>query len=90
MQKTDIFSALSDPSRRDIISLLRQRDMTHGELREHFDFTKPTMTHHLQILRQSGLITVERKGKYKIYSLNVSVVEEITAMIINLFQKKQN
>ncbi len=88
MQKADIFTALGDQSRREIIQLLRQRDMTHGELRAQFEFTKPTMTHHLKILKNTGLVTSEKKGKYKIYSLNTSVLEEITAMILDLFSKK--
>lgn len=89
MKKTDIFTALGDQSRRDIIQLLRQRDMTHGELRSQFAFTKPTMTHHLKILKHAGLVSSEKKGKYKIYSLNISVIEEITALFLELFKKNK-
>lgn len=56
------FKALADPTRRRILELLRERDMTAGELAEHFDMTKPSISHHLATLRAAGLVSDERHG----------------------------
>ena len=73
------FKALADPTRRKIILLLKERDMTAGDIAEHFDMTKPSISHHLDLLKQGNLILAEKKGQYIIYSLNRSGFELVHA-----------
>jgi len=71
-----VFKALADPTRRRVLELLRTRPMTAGELAEHFDFSKPTMSAHFAVLREAGLVDVEKSGKTVIYRLKLSVLED--------------
>lgn len=71
------FKALADPTRRRILELLRERDMTAGELAEHFDMTKPSISHHLATLRAAGLVSDERHGQSIVYSLNTTVMQDL-------------
>ena len=71
------FKALSDPTRRRILELLRDHDMTAGELAEPFDISKPSLSHHLATLRSAGLVTDERYGQNIIYSLNTTVMQDL-------------
>ena len=71
------FKALSDPVRREILSLLRRGPMAAGDIAAHFDLSGATVSHHLAILRDAGLILDDRQGKYIYYELNMSVVDEI-------------
>lgn len=71
------FKALSDPTRRKIVMLLKYSDLTAGEIADHFNITKPSISHHLNILKQAGLISDERKGQNIYYSLNTTVFQEI-------------
>lgn len=80
--------ALADPTRRDIIKLLKERDMTAGEIAEHFTISKPSVSHHLNILKQAGLILDERKGQNIIYSLNTSVMEELIGWLMKITHKE--
>ena len=80
----DVFKALSDPTRREILRLLRKRPMQAGEISEAFDMTKGTLSHHFNILKQAGLVRCERRGQFQLYSLNTSVFEETLAMLIEL------
>lgn len=73
----DAFKALSDPTRRKILELLSDRDMTAGEIAGYFDMTKPSVSHHLSTLKAAGLILDERKGQNVIYSLNMTVFQEL-------------
>jgi len=68
-----MFKALSDPIRRKILLMLKKRDMTAGEIAEEFDISKPSISHHLNILKQAGMVIDERKGQYIYYSINTSV-----------------
>ncbi len=70
-----IYKAISDATRRTILKLLRERDMTAGEIAEHFDLTKPTLSRHFSVLREAGLITDEKKGRNIIYRLNAELLE---------------
>lgn len=81
-QKT--FKALSDPTRREILNLLRAGPMSAGEILGHFSFTGASLSHHLSILRQSGLIDDEKKGKYVIYTLNTTVLDDIMNWLLSL------
>jgi DNA-binding transcriptional ArsR family regulator len=78
------FKALADPNRRKIILLLKERDMTAGEIAEQFDMTKPSISHHLNTLKQAGLVTDERKGQNIYYSLNTTVFQEVVKWFYNL------
>lgn len=80
--------ALADPTRRKIIRLLRDRDMTAGEIAEYFSISKPSISHHLNILKQAGLILDERKGQNIVYSLNTSVMEELIGWLMSIMQKE--
>lgn len=71
-----VFKALSDPTRRRILTLLKEREMTAGELAEHFDLSKPTLSRHFAILREAELVRAERTGNHRIYRLNASVAED--------------
>ena len=71
------FKALSDPTRRRILELLRDGDKTAGELAEHFDMTKPSISHHLATLKATGLVDDERRGQNIVYSLNTTVMQDL-------------
>ena len=80
----ETFKALSDPTRREILRLLRDGAKTAGEIGGHFDMTGATISHHLSVLREAGLISDDRRGKYIYYELNLSVLDEITGWIAGL------
>ena len=81
------FQALSDPTRRKILDLLKGNDLAAGEIGKHFDIKLPSLSHHLNILKQANLVTSERKGQEIIYSLNISVFEEIAEVLLKFFKK---
>ena len=80
----ETFKALGDPTRREILHLLRDGAKTAGEIGSHFDMTGATVSHHLSVLREAGLISDDRWGKYIYYELNLSVLDEITGWIAGL------
>ena len=80
----DSFQALSDPTRREILNLLRAGPMAAGELLEHFPITGAALSHHLSILRHAGLIDDEKKGKYIYYTLNTTVLDDILNWMMSL------
>lgn len=71
------FKALADPTRRHILELLSSGKMTAGEIAAHFNMTKPSVSHHLNILKAAGLITDERRGQNIVYELNLTVFQEL-------------
>ncbi|WP_338556803.1 autorepressor SdpR family transcription factor [Paenibacillus sp. KS-LC4] len=75
------FKALSDPTRRTILDLLKERDLTAGEIAEHFQMTKPSISHHLSLLKQAELVSDERKGQHIYYSLNTTVFQDLLKWI---------
>jgi DNA-binding transcriptional ArsR family regulator len=82
----DPFKALSDPTRREILRLLRRRgEMTAGELAGHFDMTRPSMSHHFAVLKDADLVVTRREGQQIYYALNTTVVEDLLAIIWDLF-----
>jgi DNA-binding transcriptional ArsR family regulator len=83
-----IFKAIADPARREILRLLRKREMTAGELAERFSMTKPTMSHHFAVLRQADLITSRRQGQTIWYGLNTTVVEDLAVWALELVGRK--
>jgi ArsR family transcriptional regulator len=80
-----VFKALSDPTRRKVLTLLRRRDMTAGELAEHFPLAKPTLSRHFAVLREADLIHGDKTGTTITYRLNVSVLEEALLGLMNTF-----
>ena len=80
-----IFRALADPNRREILRLLGKRTMSAGEVASHFTIAKSTLSSHFNILKKADLIQEEREGTTIYYSLNMSVIEEVTAAVMNLF-----
>jgi DNA-binding transcriptional ArsR family regulator len=76
--------ALSDPVRREILELLKQRRMAAGEICDHFDITAAAISRHLSVLKEADLIRDDRQGKYIFYELNTSVLEEIMLWITTL------
>ncbi len=76
MRINRVFEALSHPVRRQILALLKSGPMSAGELAEHFDLTKPTLSVHFNKLREAELVAVERRGTSLIYHLNMSILEE--------------
>ncbi len=80
-------SALADPNRQKIINLLKKREMSVSELLKHFDISGASLSHHLNILKNAELISSRRDGQHIIYSLNLTVFEEILHEITKLFKK---
>ncbi|MCU6695934.1 autorepressor SdpR family transcription factor [Laedolimicola ammoniilytica] len=73
----DAFKALSDPTRRRILELLTEGDLTAGEIAGYFDISKPSVSHHLNVLKSSDLVLDERRGQNIVYSLNMTVFQEL-------------
>jgi DNA-binding transcriptional ArsR family regulator len=80
-----VFKALSDPTRRKVLELLREGPKTAGELADHFDFAKPTMSAHFAVLREAGLVEAEKDGKQVIYRLKLSVLEDALLGFAKIF-----
>lgn len=78
------FKALADPTRREILRLLRKGEMTAGDLAERFDMTKPTMSHHFAVLKDADLLTSRRDGQQIWYALNTTVVQDLMAWAMDL------
>jgi len=81
-----IYQALSDPTRRKILQLLRERDMTAGEIAAHFPQTKATLSRHFAVLKEADLIQGEKAGTTITYRLNVSVLEEALLGLMDVFK----
>ena len=73
----DAFKALSDPTRRKILQLLSEGELTAGEIAAHFEMAKPSVSHHLSVLKSAGLVTDERQGQNIVYCLNLTVFQEV-------------
>ncbi len=84
MSSNKAFKALADTTRREILSLLRHGGKTAGELAEHFDMTKPSMSHHFNVLKDADLITSRREGQQIWYELNTTVVQDLMAWAMDL------
>ena len=86
---TEGFKALSDPSRRQILELLAGGELTAGEIADHFDMTKPSISHHLNSLKNAGLVTAERQGQNIVYRINMTVLQELTKWFFDLTKKTE-
>jgi ArsR family transcriptional regulator, arsenate/arsenite/antimonite-responsive transcriptional repressor len=85
MATNDAFKALADPTRREILRLLRAGEKTAGELAAAFDMTKPSVSHHFSVLKNADLIDSRREGQQIYYFLNTTVVEDLLTMLLELF-----
>lgn len=84
-----MFKALNDPTRREILELLQAKDMTAGEIAEKFNISFPSISHHLDLLKQAKLVTSEKEGQFVYYSLNTTVVDEILKWFLQFKPKKK-
>lgn len=84
MAVNELFQALSDPTRREILRLLRSGDLTAGQLAERFSLAKSTLSGHFAVLKHAGLIIQERQGTTIVYSLHVAAAEELVAAVLAL------
>jgi ArsR family transcriptional regulator len=83
---SEVYKALADPTRRRVLELLREREMSAGEIATHFDLAKPTLSGHFAVLREAGLVSPEKTGTTIIYRLNVSVLEEALMVLMDAFR----
>jgi DNA-binding transcriptional ArsR family regulator len=79
--------ALADPTRREILRMLRERDLAAGEIAARFDMTAPTVSHHLSVLKEAGLVQAERNGRSVVYSIDTTVIQEFLGEIVRFFDK---
>ena len=84
-----IFKALNDQTRREIIDLLKKGDMTAGDIADHFRITKPSISHHLDLLKQAGLVEATKQGQFIYYSLNATVVDDLVKWVLHLKNRKK-
>ena len=89
----NLFKAFNDPTRREILELLKNGDMTAGDIADHFEMSKPSISHHLDLLKQADLVVSIKQGQFVIYSLNMTVMDEILAWFVQFkttIQKEEN
>ena len=90
MKFQESLKALSDPTRREILELLKPGKMSAGDIAGNFEMTGASISHHLTILKNAGLVTCNKQGKYIFYELNLTVVEEIMNWFAGLSSKGDN
>ena len=84
-----LFQALSDPTRRKILDMLKKKDLTAGEIAEAFNISKPSISHHLDILKRANLVVAEKQGQFIFYSINTTELDELLKWIYQLGKKKK-
>ena len=77
-----LFKALNDETRRKILELLNEREMNAGEIANHFNISKPSISHHLNLLERADLISKEKKGQFILYSLNTTILDDLLLWIL--------
>ena len=85
----NILHALSDPTRRSILDMLKKRDLNAGEIADAFEMSKPSISHHLDILKRANLVAAEKQGQFIIYSINTTELDELLQWIYQLSAKKK-
>lgn len=85
MASNQVFKALADPTRREILKLLGRGEMSAGRIAERFDMTKPSMSHHFSVLKEADLVTTRREGQQIFYALNATVMQEAVTWLWGLF-----
>ncbi len=86
----DVWKALADPTRRKILEMLKKQDMNAGEIAAQFNMTKPSISNHLNILKQADLIDFDKQGQNVIYTLKTSVLEDILSVLSDLTNRKED
>lgn len=86
----EVFQSLSDPTRRKILKLLKERDMPAGEIADKFEISKPSISHHLNSLKQANLVLSEKKGQNVIYSLNTTIFQEVIEWFYDFKQRSDS
>lgn len=89
MSLTKTFNALADPTRHKILRLLKVKDLAAGLIASRFEISAPSISHHLGVLREAGLVTSRRKGREVIYALNLSAFEEAADAVLGFFKSKK-
>ena len=84
-----IFKALNDATRRKILEMLQKKDLTAGEIADKFNISFPSISHHLDLLKQAKLVTTKKEGQFVYYSLNTTVMDDILKWIMQLKTKKK-
>ena len=79
-----LFRALNDPTRRQILEILREGDLTAGEIADKFNITKPSISHHLDLLKQASLVSADKRGQFIYYTLNTTILDELLSWIFTL------
>lgn len=85
-----LFKALADPTRRAILKRLQEGSATAGEIAESFEISKPSLSHHFNILKAADLVRTERRGQHIVYSLNATVLQESMAMLLDVFSPEES
>ena len=84
-----LFKALNDQTRREILEMLQKRDMTAGEIADQFNMSKPSISHHLDLLKQANLVEFVKNGQFIYYSINTTVVDDILKWFMQFKTKKK-
>ena len=84
-----LFKALNDPTRRAILEMLRDKDLTAGEIAEQFDMSWPSVSHHLDLLKKAGLVVAQKEGQFVNYSINTTVMDDMLQWILQFTQKNK-
>ncbi len=84
-----LFKALNDPTRRAILELLKEKDMTAGDIANQFNISKPSISHHLDLLKQADLVAAEKEGQFIYYSINTTVMDEMLKWLMQFSNKKK-
>ena len=85
-----LFKALNDSTRREILELLKDKDMTAGDIADKFAISKPSISHHLDLLRQAGLVVSVKEGQFMYYSLSTTVMDEVLKWIMQFKSPQKN
>jgi ArsR family transcriptional regulator, arsenate/arsenite/antimonite-responsive transcriptional repressor len=87
--KDSIWKALSDPTRREIIKILGEGEMSAGDLTRRFEISGPSMSHHFNVLREAGVVSARRQGQQIYYALDTTVVQDLLAVLLDLFSVQE-
>ena len=87
---SDAYKALADPTRREILALLRESDLTAGAIAERFTISKPSISHHLSALKAAGLVEATRRGQEIVYSLNTTVFQDVLAFVLGMLGEDES
>ncbi len=90
MSDQNVFKALSDPTRREILRHLTGGSLTAGELADEFEISKPSMSHHFNVLKAADLVRTHRDGQSIVYTLNATVLEDATRLLMDIFNVERS